>query len=223
MDILIYSISLVVGYSGWLVLFSDSFSSDLKPKAIPQVGNAGQLLFLVFTFLVLGQTTIFAASIGSIKPFEGQYPLLLPVLDANRSIDLMEFLLHYVRLLFLEEIPRIGMCLLILYLLRNTVSLKVNLGVALFFSTLWFTIIHDYGIVLLTQTAFVGTSLTLIGLRHGLAVSTLFHTLLNHFKLGLFFPYLSLMFTTLLMLTLNFLILTALWRYLLASVHVGEE
>jgi hypothetical protein len=220
---LIYTAFLLVGYLGWLVLFSDSFNLVVKPKCIPHMKNFRQLLVLVATFMVVSQTTIFAVFIASPVPIEHQFPWVLPVTDINRFISPIELFLQFLRLLFLEEIPRIGLWLLFAYLLRNITPFHVNLGVALLFSSVWFAMIHDFPTILLISAVFVGACLTLIALKHGLVVSALLHTLLNHHKLGLFFPHFPPLLTILLVLVLNSLMLIVLWRYLFSSAYMKEE
>ncbi len=188
MDIVLYGIFVIVGYLGWLVCWSDSLEDLPKPKSFFQIGSLANFLLVAVSFFVMGQTTIFAASVNANLYSEVSPPLALPVLDMNRSASILELTLRFLKLLLFEDMPRIGIYLLALYVSTKFFSPSTSVFISLVLSSFCFALIHGFDLSLTIQAAFVGAILTLVGLRHGVAMSAFLHVALNHFKIGVFFP-----------------------------------
>jgi len=217
MDFLIYVFFVVAGYLGWLILFSDSFPISLNPRGSSRVGGIAQILLIVFSFFVLSQTTIFAASPKAEIPSELSHHMALPVQDLNRTFNLLELSLKFLKLLLFEEIPRIGLYFLALYASIRVLSNNIAIFASLALSSICFALMHKFDLYLHIDTAFVGAALTLIGLKYGVLISTLLHVALNHFKIGLIFPGLTDGASIFLGMAFNTIWLYVLWRYLFWS------
>jgi hypothetical protein len=182
----------VFGYVGWLTLFSGRFRRRPRIALLDSMSSVRAWLILGMVYILLGLSMLWI-TLGFTDTerlsLPQPAPLLLPVADAEKLASVSDALRNFLQLIFVEEIPRVGLLILGIYLLGRLLPFRAVLWLALGVSSGWFALMHpQFPLQFLVMAGLIGAVLSLVALRNGLIISGLLHLLINHFKIGFFAP-----------------------------------